>query len=162
MDNNSRIKIAIACVGLTIAIGLFFLLNSGPSTDGVPQRYFYDMSKKALYTAADDGIPPVAGIDGGEADGVRAVVVRGEDGGEQIVYLEKFTPELKAAREKQQQEAAAGGSNVAGSKNTLGKAHVLIKRPDDQDWVSIASAEGEKIMAEFQQILQSGRMPIQP
>lgn len=137
---------AAALIGL--AGGLFWRFlqeNAGDSE----KAYFYDLSEKKLFVADRSAIPPIRGINDAQADGVRAVVVatngRAEDkAGRRIAYLETNSPELK-----QDLETARANSTVPAIARGAAQQFRLVKRPDDRDWVSLATPEGEQIVSEW-------------
>ena len=76
------------------------------STDGAgPRGFFYDLSAGRLFEGPIDAIPPVAGVDGPDADGYRAVVISVSGKPEErsswrVAYLERYSPELQQQMEQ--------------------------------------------------------------
>ena len=111
--------------------------------------FFYDLSQQKLFTASRTNIPPIKGLDDAKEDAVRAVVVS-TNGNPQdkaswrIAYLETYSPELKG----QMEMARATGKPPALSRGAA-SFHRLVKRPGDQDWTSLNSPEGNRIVTEW-------------
>lgn len=145
---KQRLQMAAAAALLGVAGGLFWRFlgeNSGDSE----KAYFYDLSEKKLFVADRSAIPPIRGINDAQADGVRAVVVatngRPEDkAGRRIAYLETNSPELK-----QDLETARASGTAPAIARGAAQQFRLVKRPDDRDWVSLATPEGEQIVSEW-------------
>jgi hypothetical protein len=138
-----------------VATGLFALaamqawrfLHGG---DGIPEKaFYYDLSEQKLFVAERGLIPPIRGLNDATEDGVRAVVISrsgkpGDKAGREIAYLEMYSPELK----QQMQTAKTTGTSPAMGR-TAAQAHRLVKRVKDAEWVSLATPEGERIVAEW-------------
>lgn len=145
---KQRLQLAAAAALLGLAGGLFWSFlgeNAGDSE----KSYFYDLSERKLFVAERSAIPPIKGINDAQADGVRAVVVstngQPEDKtGRRIAYLETNSPELK-----QDLEAARANGTAPAIGRGAAQQFRLVKRPDDRDWVSLATPEGEGIVSEW-------------
>lgn len=117
---------------------------------GVSERaFFYDLSERKLFVAKRGLVPPIRGINDAEEDGVRAVVIstngRPDDKRTWVVaYLETYTPELK-----QQLSAAQAAGTAPEISRTAAQALRLVRRPQDIEWVSLATPEGERIVSEW-------------
>ncbi len=111
--------------------------------------FFYDISEQRLFVGARDLIPPVHGLNDATEDGVRAVVVstNGRPDAKstwRIAYLETYSPELKL-----QLEAARAAGTSPPMDRAAAQEHRLVKRPEDREWVSLATPEGEQIVSEW-------------
>ena len=136
------------------------ILHRTNDSDG--KVYFYDLSQQKLFAAPRSSVPPIRGIDNAEEDGVRAIVIS-ENGNpadrkhRRIAYLEKYTPQLKAQFEAIQRDGA-------GATNSLRRedvpASTLVRRLTDRDWYPMNSAEGEKIVAEWNVPGPNGTYPV--
>ena len=136
------------------------ILHRTNDSDG--KVYFYDLSQQKLFAAPRSSVPPIRGIDNAEEDGVRAIVIS-ENGNpadrkhRRIAYLEKYTPQLKAQFEAIQRDGA-------GTTNSLRRedvpASTLVRRLTDRDWYPMNSAEGEKIVAEWNVPGPNGTYPV--
>ena len=110
MDKTSRTKFAISCCLLAVA-GVMVYRFIRDNRGAAEKAFFYDVSQKRLFTAARTAVPPIRGVDGPEEDAFRAVVISTNATPEdkaswKIVYLERYSPELK----QQMQSAQAGGA----------------------------------------------------
>ena len=157
MIQNQKTQLLIAVLLLFAAGGLFFRQwrARGPAE---PMIYFYDQSAEELFAAPQSAVPPIQGIDDQEQDAVRAVVIsrtgsRKKDDLE-IVYLEKYSPEMKAQFEARKAGApaeAAGGDlprpkqgahlcqnavrkTVAHHGESRGRAHRLRLEHERAEW----------------------------
>ena len=126
--------------------------------------YFYDLSERKLFVAPRTSVPPIRGINDGEPDGVRAVVIStsGDPQDKQshkIAYLEKYSPDLK-----QQFERMRDGQDGATATRSLGRAqaqaHIFVRRVNEPVWHPANSPEAEKIMTEWQAPAAGGKAPV--
>src|SRR5690349_6750778 len=101
MDRRAKLQLLIA---IPVLIGSSAMLYSHwRSEKQGPQAYFYDLSKKALFVADANLIPPIRGVDNNDEDGVRAVVIADkpdERKTQRIAYLQRYPPELKRDMEE--------------------------------------------------------------
>lgn len=144
MKRSSAIKAGLALVALALG-GYFawrFLAAAGEPKNF---QYFYDLSEARLYKAPMGTIPPHAGVGGASDDGVEAVVllcptdpVHVKD---KIAYLETYTDEQKAARQRE----AETGEQIPGLTREWIAENTLLRRPDDADWTKSSSPEGAAI-----------------
>ncbi|MCB1125272.1 MAG: hypothetical protein KDM81_02165 [Verrucomicrobiae bacterium] len=145
MPKNDLVK-AISVVVLLVLAGLLTWRSFfGAATPG-ETAFFYDVSAGRLFAGPATAVPPIAGIDGGEPDGMRAMVVsttgKPEDRDSwQVVYLERYSPELKRQMEEAQ---ATGGSPSIG--RGAAQAHRFIRRLDESAWHPMNSPEAETIL----------------
>lgn len=147
-SRHQRPQLIAAIVLLGLAGGLFwrFVQTSG---GGSEKAYFYDLSERKLFVADRSAIPPIRGLNDAQPDGVRAVVVatngRPDDkAARRIAYLETNSPELK-----QDLEAARANGTAPAIARGAAQQFRLVKRPDDRDWVPLATPEGERIVSEW-------------
>ena len=145
---NNAIKLGFAVVVLAVAGMLFWRFAKNSEGDS-EKAFFYDLSERKIFVADRSAIPPIKGINDAQADGVRAVVVSTNGHPEKkatwrIAYLESNTPELKQDLES----ARAGGTPPAIGRGAAQQFR-LVKRPDDRQWVSLATPEGEQIVSEW-------------
>jgi hypothetical protein len=147
-NRNNAVKLASALAILAVA-GVLFWRYAQDSAGDSEKSFFYDLSERKLFVAARSAIPPIRGVNDAQADGVRAVVVSTNGRPEakatwRVAYLETNTPELKQDLEN---------ARAAGTPPAIGRGAAqqfrLVKRPDDRDWVSLATPEGEQIVAEW-------------
>ena len=162
MDRASLAKLIATIVLLVAAVALIVtnLLTRTGDADG--KVYFYDLSQQKLFAAPRSSVPPIRGIDNDEQDGVRAIVISenanpADRKHRRIAYLEKYTPQLKAQFEAIQK-------NGAGATTSLRRedvpASTLVRRLTDRDWYPMNSAEGEKIVAEWNVPGPDGTYPV--
>lgn len=146
----------LAAVGL-VAISILHRTND---PDG--KVYFYDLSQQKLFAAPRSSVPPIRGIDNDEQDGVRAIVIS-ENGNpadrkhRRIAYLEKYTPQLKAQFEAIQKNGVDGTTSL---RREDVPASTLVRRLTDRDWYPMNSAEGEKIVSEWNVPGPNGTYPV--
>ena len=160
MSKGSLAKLLLAA-GMLILAGVisirWFQAETGPSETA----YFYDLSEKKLFVAPLSAVPPIPGMDGGEEDGVRAVVVSttgnpNDESSFQIAYLEMYSPEFKAQiqanRTGEETETRIGRSEA--------RSHSFVKRLEDSAWYPLNSDEAERILTEWQKPGPGGQIPI--
>jgi hypothetical protein len=148
MNRSARLKLAAALLLLALAAGLFvrFLRRD----DGVSDRaFFYDSSARRLFTGPRTAVPPIRGVDGDQADAVRAVVISTNGNprdvaARTIAYLETYSPELK-----QQMEAAQASGESPSMGRGLAQAHRFVHRPGESSWHALTSPEAERIVSEW-------------
>ena len=151
VDRASLAKLIATIVLLLAAAAMVVssLLSHRGDSDG--KVYFYDLSQQKLFAAPRSSVPPIRGIDNEEQDGVRAIVIS-ESGNpadrkhRRIAYLEKYTPQLKAQFETIQKEGAGGATSL---RREEVPGSTLVRRLTDREWYPMNSAEGEKIVAEW-------------
>jgi hypothetical protein len=142
-----RPSLPLVAAGLAAAAAVFVLGRVVLGRDPADGVYFYDVSAARLFVAPRGSVPPIRGIDGPEEDAFRAVVVA--DSGDpadrnsrRIVYLERYSPELKRQTERSQTgaESPSIGRAEAG-------AHRWVRRTNDTEWVPLGSDAGERIVS---------------
>ena len=127
------------------------------SGDQNAQVWFYDLSKKRLYTASPDILPPDRGIGGTKDDGVRAIVVafRGAQSdarSHRIAYLQTYTPELKILLDRVRAARAAGrpfDGRIPSRDSDYFQINTLVSRPEGTDWHRSSTPEAQRIMSEW-------------
>ena len=146
MVTPKNIRLVGAAVAAAGALALLYRTwSSDPSG---PRGFFYDLSAKRLFDGPIDAIPPVAGVDGPEADGYRAVIVSlsgkpEERSSWRVAYLERYSPELQ-----QQMEQARQGGPAPTIPRSEAQAHRWVRRTNDTEWFPIASENGLRIVTE--------------
>lgn len=147
-DRSNAVKLGLALVALAMAGTLFWRFAQSES-GGSEKAFFYDLSERKLFVTERSVIPPIKGVNDAQVDGVRAVVVSPSGQPDKkatwrIAYLETNTPELK-----QDLEAARAAGIPPTISRGAAQRHRLVKRPDDREWVSLDTPEGEQIVAEW-------------
>lgn len=156
---TSIFKLAAALAMLALAVGLVLRFLRGQ--EGVSEKaFYYDLSEQKLFVARRGLIPPIQGVNDAVPDGVRAVVIStnaqpANRATWKIAYLEMYSPELK-----QQMEAAKSAGTSPAMGRTAAQAHRLVKRVADQDWVTLVSPEGERIVSEWATPGADGMSPV--
>jgi hypothetical protein len=148
MDKSEKLKLAAVVALLGLAGVLVWRSFSGGSAPG-ENAFFYDVSAGELFTAPVTAVPPIDSVDGGEPDGMRAMVVSTtgqpeDESSWQVVYLERYSDELKRQMEQAQQ---TGGSPAIG--RGAAQAHRFIRRLDESNWHPMYSPEAEAILSSW-------------
>jgi hypothetical protein len=145
MDSRAILKYAVlAC----LAGGLALLLLRGRSGEYVPMKYFYDLSEETLYEVPRDSFAPHAGIGGAGGDGVEAIVIGCPEqctnpDEPRIAYLKTHTEEYKQKRD----ESERTGQDIPGLTRPYISANTLVKLPDEDEWHTASSPEGQAIVS---------------
>ena len=139
----------IAAVTMLCIAGFLIMRFVGANREREPMAYFYDLSEQKLFTAPQSAVPPIVGMDGKVADGVRAIVYSPSGDCEKdkkIAYLEKYSDELK-----RQFEAAKASPNGDIPRMSRGAAqgHTFVCRAGETNWFSVESQQGNIIMDEW-------------
>ena len=148
MDRRSK-WIATACI-LALAGAAFSMFRFFGEDHAVSEEtFFYDLSDKSLFAAKRDEIPPILGTDHTTEDAVRAVVISTNGHPKdktswKIAYLEMYSPELKS----QMLKARTGGGSPSMGRGAA-QEHRFVKRPEDKEWSSMMSAEGQHIVSDW-------------
>ena len=134
---------ALLLLGVAAYLMVGYWRGQGQASENA---FFYDLSQRKLFVAPRTAIPPIAGLDGGEADGMRAVVVstNGHSADKtswRIAYLETYGPELRA----QMLAAQAGGTSPAMGREAA-LAQRLVCRPGETRWHPMNTPEAEEIV----------------
>jgi hypothetical protein len=159
MTRSNKVKIAFALV--LFGTAGFFIWRFLQEDSGISEKaFFYDESERRLFTAARTAIPPIKGLNDSIEDGVSAVVIsvtgKPKDRNSwKIAYLEKYSPELKAAMAKAQRtgEAPEIGRGLAQKLR-------FVRHEGDNTWHSLESPEGEKIVSQWAVPTKDGITPI--
>lgn len=143
---------------------VFFIKLSPAGESGDSRSYFYDLEEQKLFVAPSSSIPPINGIKGGAAAGVRAIVISptGEPGDQkhrQIAYLEKYSPEIKQLFEEVRQARAAGRSEEGRIDRSQVPPNTWVRRVHETEWHALSTAEGKKIASEWNVPGPDGRAP---
>ncbi|MEK7686574.1 MAG: hypothetical protein AAB466_14250 [Verrucomicrobiota bacterium] len=159
MNRQNLIKL-LAAVLMLGAAGLLFFRFLRNSQGASEKAFFYDLSEKKLFTAPRTAVPPIKGINNADEDAVRAVVVTTtgnprDKSSWKIVYLERYSPELKQQMEAAQ---ASGGSPPMG--RGLAQAHRFVRRLTDAQWFPMNSSEAEQVVNEWARLGPDGVTPI--
>ena len=155
-SNVFKLVLAVALLGGATFMFVRFIRQS----DGVSeQTFFYDLSEKKLFAASREALPPIRGLNNAEEDAVRAVVISAnanlkDKGSRKIAYLEKYAPEFK-----QQLERVRAGQTDPLPRNAR-NAFRFVRRADDVGWHAVSSAEGEKILTEWNVPGPDGKFPV--
>ena len=153
LKKGDVVKVLVSCVLLGMA-GFFVYSYFRRENASGGSAYFYDLSEGKLFVRAQSSVPPIEGLNKGEFDGVRAVVIStngncADKKARGIAYLEKCSPQLKQQIEAVQKAGAAAGS----LKLEIGRGeagdHIFVRRLSEDKWYSKASPEGQKIMIEW-------------
>lgn len=145
-SQSLKFAAAAALFGVAGLLVWRFLQDDG----GVSEKaFFYDLSEQKLFVAERGLVPPIRGVNDAEEDGVRAVVIstNGRPGDRRtwtVAYLETCTPELK-----QQLTAARAAGTAPEISRTAAQTLRLVRRPQDREWVSLTTPEGERIVSEW-------------
>ena len=156
MNRRSQIQLLIAIVML-LASGAF-LYGYWRSENQGPQAYYYDLSKKTLFTADADRIPPIRGLDNDEEDGVRAVVIADKPNdrkNQRIAYLERYAPELKRDMEEARAKSSAPLISRAAAQSMR-----FVQKPGDTQWHAMITPEGQRIVSDWTAPGPDGLSPI--
>jgi hypothetical protein len=154
MDKKTLMKMVGALLLVVFAGFLAVRAFRGEGGDSDGTVYFYDLSEQRLFPAPRASVPPIRGLHGDEADGVRAIVI--SDSGnrkhrkrQRIAYLEKYAPELKAQFEALRQSGATKESSPGTLRREEVPAKTLVRRLTDTKWHAMNTPEGEKIVSEW-------------
>jgi len=147
LQRHPRIVTALAFIATASALAYLGVhLFSKP---GRPKSlaYFYNEKTGKLFSASDQLLPPID-TDSGPGTGVRAYVFSCRDSkdtnGTFIGFLEKFTPEGKAAvLAELEADHSALAMGFAMDKN---QSAILVRSPADQTWHPKSSPEGVALM----------------
>ena len=121
--------------------------------------YYYDVSEQKLFAAPRSLIPPIRGLNDEAEDAFRALVISTtgqpeDESSRKIVYLEKFSPELKqqieAIQKAEEEDPTAPLPPKGQVDRVASRAHRFVRRPTDSQWYPLNSPEAEKILSEWQ------------
>jgi hypothetical protein len=163
MNQKSLLQTIAAMTLLIVAGWLVFRAWHGTGEQG-ERVYFYDVSEQKLFPAPRAAVPPIRGINNADEDGVRAIVVSPtgdprDRKQRRIAYLEKYSPQLKQMFEAVRRAEAAGESTAGVLGRGAVPANTLVRRVNEQAWHLMTSAEGEKIVNEWNVPSPDGKYP---
>lgn len=164
MSKSTPIKVAFSLILLSVAVVLYIKLSPArESGDG--NAYFYDLEQEKLFVAPRGSIPPISGIKGGVAAGVRAIIISttgnsADHEHRQIAYLEKYSPELKQLFDEVRQARAEGRSEEGRIDRREVPANTLVRRLHEAEWHALNTSEGKKIASEWNTPGPDGRTPV--
>ena len=165
MTGGQTAKITLASLAIVAGGALAVRSMLGGRTVG-ERAWYYDESAGRLFVAPSQQHPPIRGVDGPETDGVRAMVyVCGDECTEKdrkIAYLQKYTDEMAEARRQWDKMEARGerGPAIVDDRDAVTEA-TLVRRVEDAEWVSKASAAGKQIVAIMLERCEDGSYPKQ-
>lgn len=155
-NNNSAIVTLGAVVLLVIALGAIIMQTRGGGGSGIIDVYYYDLSTGQLFTGPSNQLAPIEAPSGpynGKPGGVRAFVFSCTDCDDEsthfIGWLDMYTPEAK--------EALANPTAEMGASFELYERGHLVKRVEDETWVSANDPEGFRVMEAISQECPGGR-----
>jgi hypothetical protein len=142
-----------ALTALAIAFGVARMRHFGGDGESGARVWFYNQNANRLYPAPRDLIPP----DGDNDVRVRAMVIgfqgMGNDVGRlKIAYLQKYSPELKSLLQRAEAARAADrpfGEKLASPNSAYFQDNTLVKRPGEDSWHPVGTAEARQIMGEW-------------
>lgn len=154
MNPRSKFLLKVGAALLVLFItGWFVAVQSRAfwdSGEAGAKVWFYDPTRKRLYSTSKKTVPP----DSRTSGGVRAVVVAFKTGEKdrhklKVAYLETYRPELKA--ELVQIIAARAGKKYeepTPSRDYL-QTNTLVRLLDETNWYSASSADGQRVTSEW-------------
>lgn len=159
MTRRSLVRAVLTVALLAAAAGLVWRGWIGRAAPG-EKAFFYDLSARKLFTAPRTAVPPIRGIDGPEEDGVRATVISPtghprDRATWKVVYLEKYSPELK-----RQMEAAQASGEALGMGRIAALEHRWVRRPEDSEWLPLSSPQAEAILNSWAAPGPDGATPV--
>ncbi|MBC8245340.1 MAG: hypothetical protein H8E20_13200 [Verrucomicrobia bacterium] len=161
MRADEKKKLILA--GVLFALAILFFVLLGPS-EREALVYFYDESEQKLFTAPVDSIPPIKGINDGQLDGVRAIVIapngkRGDKSARRIAYLEKWSPQFKQHMEAVAQARADGRAMPNIVDRSQRKFHQFVRRVESPQWHALNTDEAAQIIAVLRTKDANGKTP---
>ena len=162
VSTSGAVKVGLSVAGLLIAAFLAYRALTGSHEVG-DRAFYYDESERKLYVGPAGQFPPLGGIGGASGDGVIAMVYTcTEDPSKadrQIAYLQKFTPELVAKLEANEQEHKATGTVTQPLDRGYMTEQTLVRRVDEEAWHSQSSPEGQEIISVLSRRCDNGQFP---
>lgn len=141
INNNSPVVMVVAVVVLAAAIGFIWFSMQKPTYEPQPV-YFYDLGSGELFEGMSNDVPPIASASGAD-QGVRAHVYScgscADPSQRFIAYLETYSADAKAAM------SGEATDDLMMDPSVMDEGH-LVKRVDDEEWVSSMSEEGMMVM----------------
>ena len=153
---------ALALVSAAIVVTYINWKGTHPPKES---SYFYDLSKRALFEAPIDSVPPIRGIDDNEPDGVRAIVVSTSGNcrdaeSRRILYLEKYSDLLKHEMEARLSTPPGTEAPSTTISRAQARMHTFVKAIEDADWSTIDSERGEALINRLSTPDPSGKLPL--
>ena len=171
MNNNSSVVTIIAVVVLVIALGIIVMTNKGPgSSFGGQDTYFFNTATGKLYKESPKSISPVDTSDGPKTGVLAYVYSCGQCGD----YAGMTPDEVKSANafighlEKYSDTAhalilASQAGNQPPPEQMGAMQEILIKRPQDANWVPHMGPAGIRIQSDEASQCPDGQVtPCQP
>ena len=168
LNNNSALVTIGAVVLLVVALAAIVFQMDGSRGGQVVDLYYYDMNDGTIFVGPSNVVPPIDAPSGPYNDqqgGVRAVIFAcGECGdlagktvaeieaqGGKIAYLERYTPEAKAAIEnpdanEMNYELTEGGQ--------------LVAEPGSNSWYQVFSQQGQQVQERGNIQCPDGERPV--
>jgi hypothetical protein len=150
------IAVVFVLIGLSAVTG-YLSEESEEAIDHGEKGWFYDLNTGKLFVGNKDAKVPIKAPSGpladGKAAGVRAYVLsysskqRPSKSERFIGFLETVDPKAKGGRRK---NSGARKAWAAGK---------LIRKVDDEEWVSADGAEGQELLKEVFAVNESGERP---
>jgi hypothetical protein len=163
--NKKAVLMLVFAMVLLTGAGFRFarFFREGGSSDGL--AYFYDVSERKLFVASRTLVPPIRGINDGELDGMRAVVVSASGNprdktSQKVAYLEKYAPELKQQLESMQSGQELAAPPAGRISRSAAQSFTFVRRVNDETRYTVNSSEAEKIMTEWQVPGPDGKTPV--
>jgi hypothetical protein len=163
MSKKSIFQLIVACAMLLLAASylLSFVRNQRSQE---PTAYFYDLSERKLFVAAQSAVPPIRGLNDDQADAMRAVVIAasgksGDKSAHKIAYLEKYSSDFKQDIQAARKAEAEGKEMVRRIGRSEAQSHTFVRRLTDSAWYPLSSPEGEKIVTEWNVAGPDGNFP---
>ena len=163
MSKKSIFQLIVACAMLLLAASylLSFVRNQRSQE---PTAYFYDLSERKLFVAAQSAVPPIRGLNDDQADAMRAVVIAasgksGDKSTHKIAYLEKYSSDFKQDIQAARKAEAEGKEMVRRIGRSEAQSHTFVRRLTDSAWYPLSSPEGEKIVSEWNVAGPDGNFP---
>jgi len=134
--DTARAVAALAVLAASIA---FLARSCAPGRPPLPQAYFTADDGKTWFAASLAHVPPFE-HEGREA--VRAFVFACDGGRTRFVaYLQKYTPEARAALER----ATASLADLRLAQDLAGMGGEQLKRPGDTEWIAAGDERADAI-----------------
>jgi len=164
MNNNPAVVTIGAVVILVICLGLIIktLFKGSGGRTGPVDVYYYDLNTGELFTAGSDKFPPIQSPtdEGDKLSGVRAMVFSCGDCDKKsthfVGYLERYTPEAKAAMER----AASSDEPMMEDVYEMEQGRE-VKLPDAAEWIDGNSEAGMAVYEAIRQRCEADERPRQ-
>jgi hypothetical protein len=148
INNHPGVAKVAATVLFIAAIGAIVLQLRAAGPAGIPNQTqaFFTTDDGATWFA--DDISKVSGFDHNGKPAYRAYVYRSGDGEPFVGYLERYTPQARAALEQQNQQPAATPPgprkpNAAPNAATAGRE---VKKPGEGRWIPAGDPQVSRVL----------------